>query len=143
MSQLITVLLTVVSGVLVFVVGQIVLECYIKPLQEYHKIKSEIGFLLLYYANVFMNPIDIDRWGSLSEWEDKNYSEASNKLREAAAKLEGFKQQKVFFIKKSRIEEAEKGLIGLSNSLFYSDDYKQLNHNQQLDENIRRELHLR
>lgn len=143
MSQMITVLITVISGVLVFAIGQIIMECYIKPLQEYHKIKSEISYLLIFYANVFSNPISRKEKENMKKEGKELYSEATRKLREAAARLEGFKQQKPFFVRKDNIEEAARGLIGLSNGLFSNNIFTQIEHNMQYENDIKKGLRLK
>lgn len=50
---------TVVSGVLVFVLGQIILELLIKPYKKYKELKSEIAYSLVYYAYIYSNPVPV------------------------------------------------------------------------------------
>ena len=143
----VTPLLTTLSGVLVFVIGQIILECYIKPLQEYHKIKSEISFLLVLYANVYMNPeIYGENKGALYTTKEKERRIIAEKeLREAAAKLIGIKQQKPLVVKKDDITEASANLIGLSNGLYSSvtNQEIQMKENALCREKIKKSLHLK
>nr|DAV58427.1 MAG TPA: hypothetical protein [Caudoviricetes sp.] len=143
----VTPLLTTLSGVLVFVIGQIILECYIKPLQEYHKIKSEISFLLVLYANVYMNPeIYGENKGALYTTKEKERRIIAEKeLREAAAKLIGIKQQKPLLVKKDDITEASANLIGLSNGLYSSvtNQEIQMKENELCRKKIKKSLHLK
>lgn len=143
----VTPLLTTLSGVLVFVIGQIILECYIKPLQEYHKIKSEISFLLVLYANVYMNPeIYGENKGALYTTKEKERRIIAEKeLREAAAKLIGIKQQKPLLVKKDDITEASANLIGLSNGLYSSvtNQEMQMKENELCRKKIKKSLHLK
>ena len=143
----VTPLLTTLSGVLVFVIGQIILECYIKPLQEYHKIKSEISFLLVLYANVYMNPeIYGENKGALYTTKEKERRIIAEKeLREAAAKLIGIKQQKPLLVKKDDITEASANLIGLSNGLYSSvtNQKIQMKENELCRKKIKKSLHLK
>lgn len=144
---IITPLITTITGVSVFIIGQIIMECYVKPLQEYHRIKAEVSYLLVLYANVFMNPEIIDRNNDIQFTleEKERRKRAGNELREAAAKIVGFKQQKPFFVKKDNIEEASKNLIGLSNSLyvFKKDEDKRIQLNELKDRKIKEALNLK
>ena len=49
------VFLTVLSGVGVFVIGQIFVKFVIEPIQEFYKLTGQIGHSLIYYANVYSN----------------------------------------------------------------------------------------
>lgn len=51
-----TVIGTILSGVVVFVLGQFALRLIIEPLQEFSKIRGEINSTLIYYANFISNP---------------------------------------------------------------------------------------
>ncbi len=51
-----TMFATILSGVLVFVMGQFALRLVIEPLQEFSKIRGEINSALIYYANFLSNP---------------------------------------------------------------------------------------
>ena len=143
----VTPLLTTLSGVLVFVAGQIFLEFCIKPSQEYHKIKSEISYLLVLYANVYMNPeIYEENKGVLYTTKEKERREKAEKeLREAAAKLIGVKQQKPLLVKKDDIAAASANLIGLSNGLYSSvtNQETQRKQNELCREKIKKSLHLK
>ena len=47
------VFLTVVSGVMVFVLGQIFVKFILEPIQEFDRLVGQIGYLLIYYANIY------------------------------------------------------------------------------------------
>ncbi len=49
------VFLTVLSGVLVYVVGQVFVKFVIDPIQAFYKVIGEVGHTLIYYANVYCN----------------------------------------------------------------------------------------
>jgi hypothetical protein len=49
------VFLTVLSGVTVFVAGQIFIKFVIDPINDFYKLTGEIGHSLIYYANVYSN----------------------------------------------------------------------------------------
>jgi len=48
--------ITVITGVLVFVIGQIIVKFFIEPANEQSKLIGEIFFGLTYYRNVYANP---------------------------------------------------------------------------------------
>lgn len=139
-ESIITILGTVVSGVLIYIVGQVVQEKYIKPMQEYNNIKAEISYLLVYYANIYMNPKVYD-----SKEKDEAREKASEELRIAAAKLVGFKQRKTFLVKKYNIEKASRNLIGLSNGMYanISGIDKRIEQNQMYESEIFKALNLK
>ena len=60
MKSLSSIIITVISGVLVFIIGQILKEIWLTPLQEYKKLKSKISFSLSYYAQYYSNVVDTD-----------------------------------------------------------------------------------
>ncbi|MEQ9853499.1 MULTISPECIES: hypothetical protein [Pectobacterium] len=51
-----SVFLTVLSGVLVYVLGQLILKLLIDPVNELKKTISKINYDLVFYANVLVNP---------------------------------------------------------------------------------------
>lgn len=107
---------TVISGVIVFIAGQLFIEYFLNPIQEYKKLKSKIAYSLVYNANRYNNPI---------EPESKNkqiWSKSSDDLRGLAAEVLGFAELKPiinFFIpQKKKLKEVSSCLMGLSNSCF-------------------------
>jgi hypothetical protein len=103
--------LTVLTGVIIFVVGQTVLKFFIEPLQELRKTIGEIAFSLDFYAN---------QMGESSPKGD----EARAAYRQQACKLRGIVSQvhwlPVFaFFRlaplRSKVEKASRCLIALSN----------------------------
>lgn len=137
METFLSTIATVVSGTLVFIIGQVVLECWVKPMQEYKKIKSEISYLLVLHANKFHNPLD-------SKHTDDRYNNASEEIRSVAAKLEGFKQIKPFFVRKDNVEKAKSGLIGISNSFYYVSEFHDIiKDNIKLENDIKEALKIK
>lgn len=112
-----TVSATVLSGVLVLVIGQAIQRSVLEPLEEFRVLRGEIAHALLYYANV-----------SGGVMNDASVHEARDTLRDYAARL----WQRAFAIPRqvfwclalicivpswTGIEEASRNLIGWSNSL--------------------------
>ena len=120
--------LTVISGVLVFILGQLFIECVLNPIKEYKKLKAEISYELVYYARNFANPIlfskeDIEKWDI-----------AGDKIRDLASKVEAFAQIKPIYIfpKKKTLLLVRDKLIGISNGCIASsseiaNEYMKLN----------------
>jgi len=110
--------LTIISGVAVFVVGQFVLELFIKPWNKYRSIKSKIVYILAYNAHQLYYALDYNCKESDSDL--IRYRRASHELRNVAAELIGFIEEKhpLFFIpRKEQIYKASSQLIALSNGV--------------------------
>ena len=140
-----TVFLTVISGVIVFVLSQLFMELLIKPLAPYNAIKAKIAYNLVYYANVYHNPIDLGTTGGIHEV-PQNYKEASDNLRKLAAEIAGFAEERSMlslFVRASRISEVQSSLIGLSNGCKGRNIDYLLESNEKREKNIKSKLHLK
>lgn len=119
MNDYSTVIATVISGVLVYLCGEILKEIWIEPLRKYKEIKSRIAFALVYYAHYYANVIDL---ATAPESQINLYKEASDVMRKLASELYGVGELKFlisFGIPDSEtLYEASKCLIGISNALF-------------------------
>jgi hypothetical protein len=62
-----TVALTILSGLGLLVLGQIVIRSFIDPIYEFRKLRGRIADALIFYANLYMNP------GSYDEYENPRY----------------------------------------------------------------------
>ena len=112
-----TAFLTVISGALVFCLGQIVLKFFIEPIQKLDECRGKICDTLIFYRNVNMNP------GTLNKEKEL---EVSYRIRELASVLLSRKAMirgYDFFVKNKIIPSneniilAHKNLIGISNSI--------------------------
>jgi methyl-accepting chemotaxis protein len=140
-----TVFLTVISGVIVFILSQLFMELLIKPLARYNAIKAKIAYNLVYYANVYHNPIDLGATGDIQELPQK-YNEASDNLRKLAAEIAGFAEERSMlslFVKASRISEVQSSLIGLSNCCKGRNIDHLIELNEKGEEIIKSKLHLK
>ena len=112
------VFLTVVGGSLVFVIGQLFNEYWLKPIQKYKKLRAKISYKLTLYAYLYMNPTVFDK-------PNKKNNKASYELRKLAAEVDAMIELKPlgnFLIARKKIlAEVSKNLIGLSNG-FYADN---------------------
>ncbi len=101
----------VISGVLVFVLSEIIQNFFLKPLQKYKKVIEKIDNQLKFYANVITNPVNILPGGI--------YSECSNTLRKLLCELEAtYKQIPLKKLNTSKkVSDTASRLIRLSNNL--------------------------
>ena len=110
--------LTVISGVLVFVLGQLFNEYWLKPIQKYKELRAKISYELTLYAYLYMNPTVYGK-------SNKEADAASDEIRKLAAEVDAMIELKPFcnflIAPKSVLADVSKNLIGLSNG-FYSND---------------------
>jgi len=141
----ITVFLTVLSGVLVFVLGQIFSKFFIEPIYEQKEIKGKISDALIFYANLYTNPKlgnEFDR--------PKERGDATLLFRNLACELVSkthmipcYKYLSILQIvtKRKNIFDAHHDLIGLSNSMYPSDHTQTINNSRYRD-NLEKTLNL-
>lgn len=119
MESLFSIIITVISGVLVFIIGQIFKEIWLTPLQEYKKLKAKISFSLSYYAQYYSNAVDFATCGEKTK---KIYMDASDEMRKISCELDGFIETLSWFKpcipKKKKLYEASREIIGISNGFF-------------------------
>ena len=51
-----TIALTIISGLALLVLGQIIIRSFIEPVYEVRKMRGEIAEALIFYANLYTNP---------------------------------------------------------------------------------------
>lgn len=114
-----TVISTVTSGVIVFIIGQILTTVWLHPLQKYKDIKQRIAEKLSYHARYYTNVIDL---ANSSERGIEQYSNASDELRQLSCELTGYIESlswiKIGIPKKKNLSQAAGELMALSNSFF-------------------------
>jgi hypothetical protein len=127
--------LTILGGVFVFVITQIVLKIVIQPFAEFRKVKGRINTSLIFHANVYMNPIHLS--------EDVNHKNradiTSNEFRILASELMASYQMltcKHLLIwlgiipNREKIHDASRHLIGLSNGIYTYSSYAEYKHDE-------------
>ena len=139
-NEFITVLTTVVSGVLVFILGQLFNEYFLKPIQDYKALKAKIAYSLTLYANLYMNPITISEL-------NQEYSDASLEIRKLAAEVDATIELRPFgniFIPRAKIlKEASKALIGISNGFYTDSSLEQIKSNGECRDTIYEKLSIK
>lgn len=141
-----TVVITVLSGVLVFVISEWLKEIWLTPLQNYKKLRGKVSKSLTMYACYYHNPVDIaDHDNKLPD----DYKTASEELRMLASELRAFIETlswcKWGIPSKKDLYEASACLIGLSNSipLPYNRYYdRRLNNSMENENEVKRLLRI-
>lgn len=106
---------TVISGVIVYVLGQYIKEIWLDRLQEYKSIKAKIAKALVYYANYYSNL-------HVGVAPNEKYEKASDEIRQLASELTAFAET-IYWLrlgipKPKILKEASSNLIGLSNRFY-------------------------
>ena len=135
---MLTFVLTIIGGVLIFVIGQLLLKVFINPIQELRSIKGSIIDSLIYYDKFYSNP------GMIAQDNAKKMSHTLSKLgSELMAKTNVLPWYRFWSLlrvvhKLSDISEAHRNLIGLSNGLYAGDAHD----NRKCVNKIKEALHL-
>lgn len=115
---LLTSSLTVIGGVLIFVLGQLLVRFIIEPIQDLKKLLGEIRFVLVFHAPAILTPVgDKDSEDSAQ----KALRKASSDLRSKIGVIPFYRLWSSvscgFLPGKKNAFEASKLLMGLSNSV--------------------------
>lgn len=108
---------TIISGVMVFVLGQVCVETWLKPLQRYKELRQTIATMLVENAPYYSNALQ------LADENPKEVCEKYNQVfaytRNVAADLRGFIEVipwiHIGIPSKKKLYEVSRELIGLSN----------------------------
>ncbi|SFS77212.1 hypothetical protein [Paenibacillus sp. BC26] len=138
-NALLTSSFTVVGGLIVFFLSQIMLKYLIEPLSDYRKLRAQVSHQLIYYAYFYANPTEFNDANRQNEKLVTDLNEVSKSFRKLASELIGVINVIPFFStlsfcrlipKRADVMEASSHLIGLSNSIWkYSPDNDQLKDN--------------
>jgi hypothetical protein len=115
-----TVFLTVLSGVITFVLGQLIIKLLIDPVHDFRRTVADIALVLIEYTNVYANP------GIAGSEIEKKVSEEFRRLSSrlnAQMYLIPYYQitAKIFRLpSRDKVFGAASDLIGLSNGVFKS-----------------------
>ena len=133
-----TVISTVISGVLVYVLGLLFNEYFLKPIQNYKELKAKISYSLTFYANLYMNPISNN---------NEEYSKASLEIRKLASEVDALTELRpcgnIFIPSKKRLTITSKNLIGLSNNFCSPHPFEAMKHNEVYRKEIYKQLKIK
>ncbi len=111
--------LTIISGVSVYIISQLIFELYINRRKKYKEIREKIIYSISLYCCYYHSPYNLldDTQNIRIESE---YREASKEMRKIGAELAGYigtipkrKKKKI-----KKLKEALDGIIGLSNGFY-------------------------
>lgn len=117
MTGLWQVTLTVLSGVLIYVLGQITMKLVIEPILDLRKLRGEIADSLFFYANIYCNP-------QVSASEEtqaagKSFRQQASQLMARSFAIPGYWVWSLFCLvpKQLNVIESSRWLTGLSNGV--------------------------
>jgi hypothetical protein len=122
-----TVFGTVVSGVAVLVIGQVIRTLVLEPMKEQRRAIGEIDYTLLYTARWWGNPVDAVHVKDFPEQTRQAMWQAEDGLRQCASRLAAttnviFGYSKLAWMgwvpARDSVDKARSLLIGVSNSVF-------------------------
>ena len=138
-----TTFLTVISGVLVFVLSQLFLELIIVPNKTYKSLKERIGYTLAMYACYYTNPYRFDREDNARDKEE--YTNASIEMRKIGSELSGYIGILPWYkcYKKKRLKKVRDCLIGISNGFYQYPNYNPIQDNKGCEKEIKEILKIK
>ena len=108
--------LTILSGIIVFVLSQLIMEKIIKPRDRLKEEKGKIICCLTMYANLIFNPCKISGDKIV---ETDVYKNASSEIRKTASEFSGLVESHPVICNSKKYSDIVSDLIGLSNGLFH------------------------
>lgn len=126
----VTALFTVATGVIVFLFKTIVDEYWVSHLREYKKLKAEIAFNLVKYANIYSNAEVVKK---------ETADVVAKTIRDMAAKVAAFVETRPIICwdvpRSDQLLKASSSLIGLSN-ITYAQNRGVHDHREFIDKQI-------
>ena len=111
-----TVFLTVLSGVITFVLGQLILKLLVDPVNDFRRTVADVALSLIEYANIYSNgaaEIEIERKAS------EEFRRLSSRLNAQMYLIPCYRcTAKLFGLpSRDKVVDSAKNLIGLSNGV--------------------------
>ena len=140
-----TTFITVLSGVLVYVISQLLLELYINPKKKYKELRERIIYSIALYCCYYHSPYNLlDENRNVRGKED--YESASREMRKIGAELAGYIGT-IPRIRKKKIKKLKEvlgAIIGISNGFYIvSKDFDTFEANSKCEGIIKRNLKIR
>ena len=137
--------LTVISGVLVFVISQYILELIITPYKQYKSLKQKIIYMLTMYSCYYCNPYNLlnEKYNVRSHNE---YDEASKEFRKLGSDLAGYlgTVPKFRWKKRKKLKIILDNLISISNGFYIvSKEYNPIKDSKECEKTIKKELNVK
>lgn len=109
--------ITIISGVVVFIISQIIMEKIIKPRDKFKEEKGKIVCYITMYANLIFNPCKMEDYKK-----DNNYYQASQDIRMVASEFAGLLESHPIVCRKKKYKDIVRSLIGISNGFHKVDN---------------------
>lgn len=110
---------TIVGGVIVFILCQVCVEVWLRPLQYYKQLRRTIAAMLVEYASYYSNPLQLASQNTQEICDE--YKKVGEKTRQLASELKGFIETMswlhIGIPSKDKVNKASMEMIGLSNRL--------------------------
>jgi hypothetical protein len=141
-----TVFFTVLSGVLVYIIGQIINKFYIEPIQRQKETIGKISDALIYYSNLYTSPkISATQEFDRPEKREKAHEDFRNLACELVSRTHQIPHyiylSYLKIVPKEKIIIISRGnLIGLSNGMWPS--YESMQHNIKFQKELETNLDL-
>lgn len=140
-----TTFITVLSGVLVYVLSQFVLECIINPKKKYKQLRERIIYTITLYCCYYHSPYNLlDENQNVTGKE--RYEEGSKEMRKIGAELAGYigTVPGIRFKKRKKLKEVLGAIIGISNGFFIvSKDFDIYKANEDCENKIKKYLKIK
>ena len=134
-------MLTVIIGVLVYAFGEIAVKFFVEPVNVLSQTIGEVLDTLIYYANIYTNPVregesESKEMSELRKEAQKTLRQKGTLLISRANRVRWYTISSFFRIlpKKDNIKEAHRELILLSNSCFTCDALKTYKSSERITE---------
>ena len=131
---------TIVAGVFVFVLGQIILKLFVEPWQMQRECIAKISSNLLIYANVYSHPGDFP--DDESKFVSKEFRLLAAELLASCNRIPFYSSvtKSTIFPSVEIVNKVQRNLIGLSNSLNKRGEYR---HNRDMVDDIKNLLKIK
>ena len=117
--------ITIISGIVVFAISQLIMEKIIKPRDKFKEEKGKIVCYITMYANLIFNPCKKEEY-----IKDNNYYQGSQNIRMVASEFAGLLESHPLVCRRKKYNDIVSSLIGISNGF-----YKEENENDLIKEN--------
>jgi hypothetical protein len=129
--------LTVIIGVAVFALGQVVVSFLVEPVNKLSEAIGEVLDALVFYANIYTNPMQTSATSEMKDDRKKAQNELRQKatlLMSRASRVRWYGLASFFKVipRKENVKKAQHELIFLSNSCFSCDPLKTFESSEQI-----------
>lgn len=133
--------LTILTGVIVFVISQYFLELVINPHREYKRLKQKIIYNIKLYCQYYNNPYNlVNEKHNVRDIEE--YKSASKEVRKIGAELASYigTVWKIRFLKRKKLNSVVDSLISISNGFYIYPNYNPIKDNKEYENIIKKTL---